>query len=147
MKKLSFLFLMLFAFSFTFKTQNTMQTKSTFNLTLKNVQNSEAPIYIGFYKADNKFPKQGKHLFNKKFIPKKTGEVKVSWKDIETGEYALAVYQDLDGSGKMKTNMFGYPKEPFGFSQNFKPKMSKPKFKQCKINFSESENTFEITLL
>lgn len=147
MRRLSFLVVIFIAFSFNFKNKDIRQTKSTFTLIIKNVQNTEATIHIGFYKVDDKFPKQGEHAFVKQFVPDKTGEVKVSWEDIETGEYALAIYQDVDKNDKMKTNMVGYPKEPFAFTQNFVPKMSKPKFEQCKINFSETENTFEVTLL
>lgn len=145
MKKFSFLLLTLAIFLSSFKPKEVIAPK--FTLIIKNIQSTEATIYVGFYKAENNFPQQGEHAFNKAFTPNKTGEFRVSWEDIETGEYAVAIYQDLDGDEEMKTSMFGYPKEPFAFTQNFKPKMSKPKFEQCKINFSEIENIFEVTLL
>lgn len=118
-------------------------------LTLKvlNVNNPTATIHVGFYKRENEFPTQQMHAFAKEFVPGQTGEVLVIWDNIPEGEYALAIYQDIDNSGKMKSNIFGYPKEPFAFSQNFRPKMSKPKFDQCKISINTSSNVFEVKLI
>jgi uncharacterized protein (DUF2141 family) len=132
---------------FGFVTNAQTSGKTSFTLKITNVKNPNATIHIGFYKKDNQFPTQQKHAFAKEFVPGKTGEVSVSWSDIQEGEYAIAIYQDIDNSGRMKTNMFGYPKEPFAFSQNFKPKMSKPKFNQCKINFNASNSNFEVKLI
>jgi uncharacterized protein (DUF2141 family) len=121
--------------------------KTPFTIKITNVKNPSATIHIGFYKKGNNFPTQQQHAFAKEFIPGKTGEASITWDDVPEGEYSLAIYQDLDNSGRMKANMFGYPKEPFAFSNNFKPKMSKPKFDQCKIIFNSSNNTFEVKLI
>jgi hypothetical protein len=132
-------------FGFSPKAQN--PKKITFTLKITNVQNANATIHIGFYKKENEFPTQQKHSFAKELIPGKTGEITVTWDDVPEGEYALAVYQDIDNSGRMKSNMFGYPKEPFAFTQNFIPKMSKPKFDQCKITFNATNSMFEVKLI
>lgn len=121
--------------------------KTPFTLKITNVKNPSATIHIGFYKKENNFPVQRQHAFAKEIVPRKTGEVTITWDDVPEGEYSLAIYQDLDNSGRMKANIFGYPKEPFAFSQNFKPKMSKPKFEQCKIIFNSLNNTFEVKLI
>jgi hypothetical protein len=118
-----------------------------FNLKVTNVKDEKSTIHVGFYKKENNFPTQQQHAFAKEIGPGKKGEIYVTWNDVPEGEYSLAIYQDIDNSGRMKTNMFGYPKEPFGFSQNFKPKMSKPKFNQCMITFNSNSNYFEVKLI
>lgn len=35
-----------------------------------------------------------------------------------TGTYAIALYHDLDASGRLETSMIGIPEEPFGISNN-----------------------------
>lgn len=130
-----------------FNANSQSSTKTAFTLKITNVKNATATIHIGFYKKENDFPTQQKHAFAKEIVPSNTGEITVSWNDVPEGEYALAIYQDIDTNAKMKTNMFGYPKEPFAFTQNFKPKMSKPKFDQCKINFNSQNNTFTVKLI
>lgn len=87
------------------------------------------------------------HTFAKENIPVKSGEVNVKWDDIPEHKYALAIYRDIDHSSSMKTNMFGYPKEPFAFSNNYKPTLSSPKFDQCKILFNGTNNRFKFRLI
>ena len=38
----------------------------------------------------------------------------VQFPDLEPGSYAVAVYQDLDGSGALNRNGLGLPTEPYG---------------------------------
>ncbi len=118
----------------------------SFNLKVSNVK-STAVLRIAFYKKENKFPDEGKFAFAKEFKPTKTGEVTLTFTDIPAGEYALAIYQDSNGNKKLDTNLVGYPKEPFGFSQNIKPKFSAPAYEECKIMFNANNTTFSIKLI
>lgn len=119
-----------------FAPKNEIRQDKSFTLVITNVKNTQSTIHIGFYGENTDFPTQKKHSFAKQFIPDKSGEITISWNDIPEGDYALAVYQDLNNSDKMETNLFGYPKEPFGFSNNFMSKVRAPKFKECKIHIS-----------
>ena len=38
--------------------------------------------------------------------------------DLPPGKYGIKMFHDVDGDGKMATNPFGMPIEPFGFSNN-----------------------------
>lgn len=38
--------------------------------------------------------------------------------DLPPGRYGIKMFHDVDGDGKMATNPFGMPIEPFGFSNN-----------------------------
>ena len=38
--------------------------------------------------------------------------------DLAPGKYGIQMFHDVDGDGKMGTNPFGMPIEPFGFSNN-----------------------------
>jgi uncharacterized protein (DUF2141 family) len=44
------------------------------------------------------------------------------------GTYAVRAFQDVDGDGKLGTNPFGLPVEPYGFSNDAKPNMGPPSF-------------------
>jgi len=43
----------------------------------------------------------------------------------------------LNNNGKCDKNMIGYPTEGFGFSQNYKPRLSAPSFDQVKIAINQ----------
>ena len=48
--------------------------------------------------------------------PAAAGSVKVIFADLPPGDYALALYHDRNGNGKLDTNVMGIPREPYGFS-------------------------------
>lgn len=121
--------------------------ETTFTLHLTDLESATNTVYVGFYLLENKFPKQGQHAFRKVIKPNQT-TVTQSWNDIPVGEYAIAVYQDLDENEKLATNLFGLPKEPYGFSTNFVAGMfSIPTFEKCKINISEANSKHTISLI
>ncbi|VAW07228.1 hypothetical protein MNBD_ALPHA05-1841 [hydrothermal vent metagenome] len=53
---------------------------------------------------------------------------------LEPGEYAFAVYLDLNGDGKLNRGKFlGRPKEPVAFSNGAKAKLRKPRYDEAKV--------------
>ncbi len=52
------------------------------------------------------------------------------------GNYAVAVFHDENGNNKLDTNMFGAPKEGTGASNNARGKMSAPKWKDAKFDYT-----------
>jgi uncharacterized protein (DUF2141 family) len=50
------------------------------------------------------------------------------------GEYAIAVFVDVNGNGKMDKNFLGIPKEQYGFSNNVMGKMAAPSFEMAKFS-------------
>lgn len=57
--------------------------------------------------------------------------VVISVKDLKPGTYAIKGYHDLDGDGKMNTNAFGIPSEPYGFSNNAPGNFGPPPFEKA----------------
>ncbi len=118
-----------------------------FSLTVSNIKNTEAKIRVGFYRKNDGFPAQGKASIIKVFVPKNLGTSTIEFTDIPFGEYSIALFQDINGDEIINKNFFGYPKEPFGFSKNFIPKLTAPKYEDCKIIFDENHRGFTINLL
>jgi uncharacterized protein (DUF2141 family) len=106
-------------------------------LTVDQVPDAKSKIYVGFYEAKNDFPKHGKHAFRKVIEPNGTSSVTKTW-TVPAGEYALAVYQDLNNNDHLETGLFGIPKEPFGLSTNLKAGLfNLPTFKKCRVDVKE----------
>lgn len=66
--------------------------------------------------------------------------------DLPQGEYAIAIYHDINSDDECNLNFIGIPKEPYGFSNNFKPRFSAPKFSDCKISLVKNQ-TVKIALI
>lgn len=65
---------------------------------------------------------------------------------LPTGQYAVALFQDRNGNGELDTNFFGAPVEPYGFSNNVRPRFSQPGFEACRFDLNASQR-IEIRLI
>jgi uncharacterized protein (DUF2141 family) len=64
----------------------------------------------------------------------------VEFADVPPGVYAIQVFQDLNGNGKMDFNWAGLPVEPYGFSRDALPTVAKPVFARVKITLDAGAN-------
>jgi uncharacterized protein (DUF2141 family) len=53
---------------------------------------------------------------------------------VPPGKYAVAFFQDLNGNQKLDTNLFGVPKEGFGFSRDAMGKLGPPSFEAAALD-------------
>jgi uncharacterized protein (DUF2141 family) len=65
---------------------------------------------------------------------------------VPPGTYAVQTFQDVNANGKMDTSWVGLPLEPFGFSQDAVPFLSKPSFDEVKFNLVAGDNYLTIHL-
>jgi len=62
------------------------------------------------------------------------------------GWYAVAIYQDKNGNGKLDHNMLGIPLEPYGFSNNARGILGPPSFRDARFQIAGSGIRIEIRL-
>ena len=72
--------------------------------------------------------------------------MKVTIDDLPNGEYAIALYHDVNADGICNLNLISIPKEPYGFSNNVKPVFSAPTFESTKFALN-SDKTIQIDLI
>jgi len=63
-------------------------------------------------------------------------KVTVILKDIPFGTYAVSVFHDENGSGKLERNVLGIPKEDYGFSNNARGKVNPPGFDKVRFELN-----------
>jgi uncharacterized protein (DUF2141 family) len=69
------------------------------------------------------------------------GETVVTLQNVPVGTYAIEVYQDLNSNGKMDSTFLGLPKEPYGFSRDARPRLSKPDFSRVNFEVVAGQNS------
>jgi uncharacterized protein (DUF2141 family) len=69
------------------------------------------------------------------------GETVVTLHDIRPGTYAIEAYQDVNNNDKMDTTWLGLPLEPYGFSRDAQPVLSKPPFSKVKFPLVAGEQS------
>ena len=62
-----------------------------------------------------------------------TKTVRLTFPDLAPGEYAVGVYQDLNGNGRLDATIARNPTEPWGISNNPRPKDRPPTWDEAKF--------------
>ena len=68
-----------------------------------------------------------------------------TFEGLAAGPYAVSVIHDENGNGKVDTNFIGIPKEPVGVSNNPKPRMGPPRYKDAVFDMT-SDHAITITM-
>lgn len=142
MQKIKFIFIALLFANAQFANAQT----NTLTINIDNITSSKGTIYIGIFKENTDFP-SGKPTYQNILKCDGKSSVTTSISGVANGNYAITVYHDLNDNGKLDKNFIGVPKEPYAFSQNFHPKMSAPKFDNCKIKVASSSTSFNLRLI
>ncbi|MCZ6853673.1 MAG: DUF2141 domain-containing protein [Gammaproteobacteria bacterium] len=58
---------------------------------------------------------------------------------IPPGRYAFIIYQDVNDNDDIDTNFIGWPKEPFGFSNNPPIRFGPPNFKKASFEVTGNQ--------
>lgn len=66
-------------------------------------------------------------------VPAVAGSTTVVLKDLPAGNYAIAIFHDANGNGKMDMNMVGIPTEDYAFSNNAMGQMGPPTFDSARM--------------
>ncbi|MEO7053829.1 MAG: DUF2141 domain-containing protein [Rhizomicrobium sp.] len=74
-------------------------------------------------------------------VPAVEGETVITLRDVPPGTYAIETYQDINSNDKMDLTWLGLPLEPYGFSRDARPVLSKPKFSQVKFTLHVGEQS------
>lgn len=108
-------------------------------LTIKisNIEKMQGEIKVGVFNTGTNFLKQGAAIKNYSIkVDKNTALLTIT--DLPKGEYAITMYHDENSDNECNRNFIGIPKEPYGFSNNIKPRMSAPKYEDCKFALTEN---------
>ncbi len=112
-------------------------------ITVNNIQTGKGEIRIALYKQADQWLSKS---FKKMQEPAVEGSVTVVFKDLPPGDYAVALYHDVDGDGKMAKNFMGIPKEPTGFSNDARGSFGPPSFDAVKVTLPEESKAIAIRL-
>lgn len=79
-------------------------------------------------------------------VPVTTAEVRHSFANLAPGAYGVKLFHDVDGDGKMGTNPFGLPTEPYGFSNNARGQFGPAKWPAAAFEVGAGETVHAIRL-
>lgn len=115
----------------------TLFAQHHFTVEVNNLVSGKGSVYLGLYNKNKGFLDENASIAKGK-VKSIGNKITYTFKNLPAGEYAVAVYQDVNDNGKCDRNMIGYPTEGFGFSKNYKPRLSAPKFDEVKIAINQA---------
>ncbi len=71
----------------------------------------------------------------------------VSFKNLTPGRYAVILFHDENGNGKLDKNFWGVPTEPYGFSNNAEGTFGPPGFDDAALTLDGSDRAVAIELV
>ncbi len=122
-----------------------VQTSYELSVRVTNIVKS-GRVMVGLYNQDEGFGDKEK-MYKVQIVPSNgRNQVTVSFKNLPAGDYAISLMEDLNNNSKMDMKLKFFPKEPYGFSNNVKPKLSLPSFDDCKFSVPANKPV-EISLI
>jgi uncharacterized protein (DUF2141 family) len=117
------------------------------DLTVKiaHVRNDQGSILAALYDSDASYMKQpaARATFKMKATP---GEMQYVFHNLPAGKYAVSVFHDENGNGKLDRNLVGIPKEGYGFSNAASGRSGPPPFSKAAFEFDGTTGSITITL-
>ena len=112
---------------------------------LAGIARTEGQVFGALFNSADGFPRKG-YWKGQEVAPSKGG-VRVVFRDVPEGTYAVAAYQDLDGNKKLNTNGLGIPTEPLAFSRDAVAEMDgPPKFSKASFKVGTQPMSINLTL-
>jgi len=124
MKKIIFLGAALLAVAVSASAQEILHVEVT------NIKNTNGTVRVGLFDTDDNFLKKA---VAGQTVKAKGEKVEITFKNIPPGEYAISVIHDENENGELDSNVFGIPKEGFGFGNDAMGTFGPPSFDKAKV--------------
>ena len=79
-------------------------------------------------------------------VPANGRVVTATFENVNPGTCAVKVFHDVNSDNELNTNWVGWPKEPYGFSNDAPVNMGSPPFKLAAIEVKDKDLTTRIVL-
>ncbi len=118
------------------------------NLTIAvdGLQSRQGQVCVSLFAGSQGFPDKSDRAVRAQCVPIGQGRTSVIFENLALGNYAIAVFHDRNGNGKLDRNFLGIPTEGFGFSRNPTIRTGAPQFSEVAVFVAGTETTAEIQL-
>jgi uncharacterized protein (DUF2141 family) len=109
---------------------------ATLTVRAEGIASAEGFVYVGI--CDKSFEESTCPRGTR--LPARAGTMEFRLTDIQPGRYAIAVYHDRNGNGRLDRSVIGFPQEPYGFSNDI-GRTSIPNFQAALIEVRNPSTT------
>lgn len=109
---------------------NGLFAQHNLSLNIDGVSSERGNICFAIYNDEGSFLKFDK-VYKSGSEKAVKGKTAVNITDLPEGDYAIAIFHDVNGNKNLDTNMLGIPKEQIAFSKGKMKMFGPPKYKEC----------------
>jgi len=113
---------------------------------IEGLHSDRGQVICALFAAADDFPKRVDQAFARTTAQIMARHATCEFPNVPAGIYAISVFHDENGNGKLDTNWLGIPREGVGASNNPKPRMGPPKFAAAKFQHSQGSMDVEIIM-
>ncbi len=119
---------------------------SNLSVTVNGLKDQKGQVCFSLFSSSRGFPSNDKRAIKAQCVKLGDSNVKLNIPSLKAGTYALAMFHDKNGDGKLNTNALGIPKEGFGFSRNPRILTGPPKFGDSAVFVVGSSTNIQIDM-
>ncbi|MEH2266165.1 DUF2141 domain-containing protein [Nostoc sp.] len=124
--------------------------KANFNgkltVEIDGLKNKQGQVCASIFASSEGFPSDRNRGLQKQCIKINDTPLPITFENLKAGSYAVAVFHDQNNDRILNTNVFGIPKEGFGFSRNPEIRTGAPKFSEAAFLVAGPETNIQIRL-
>ncbi len=114
-------------------------------VSVDGARNHKGNICLSVFNSSRGFPGSGGNAIQSQCV--KAGDaVKVTFRGLKAGSYAVAVLHDENADGQANRNGLGIPTEGFGFSRNPALRAGPPKFSEAAFLAAGSRTEIQVQM-
>jgi uncharacterized protein (DUF2141 family) len=132
--------------TFTWNAQAGSSKNSNLTVEVDGLKNRNGQVCLRLFSSSKGFPEGDESIVRRECVKVTSVPLRVTFRDLKRGTYAVAVLHDANGDNKANRNFIGLPKEGFGFSRNPVVRMSPPKFDDVSFKVSGANTSIQIQL-
>jgi uncharacterized protein (DUF2141 family) len=127
-----------------------LSAKANFNgkltLEIDGLKNKEGQVCVSIFASSEGFPSDRDRGFQKQCTKITDTPLLITFENLKAGSYAVAVFHDQNNDRILNSNVFGIPKEGFGFSRNPEIRTGAPKFSEAAFLVAGPNTNIQIQL-
>lgn len=119
---------------------------STLTIDVNGLRNRKGQMCLSVFEASIGFPSKTTNAVQSQCMKITDAPLRMTLRQLQPGNYAVAVLHDENNDRRPNSNFLGIPKEGFGFSRNPAVRFGPPKFAASAFRVVGSSTNIQIQL-
>jgi uncharacterized protein (DUF2141 family) len=109
-------------------------------VTMTGFKSEEGQARLALFLDERSWPDGEEFVFAAVVLPIREGQAVAEFEEVPAGPFAVSVFHDKDGNGKLDSDMLGIPSEDYGFSADARDMFGPPSFEEARLELAAGES-------